>query len=180
MPAGWAGLAAKSRQQNSNVGIALTRGRLVKNPKRSELTPPWTLGDRVSFTFYAREADSELQKRYRDTMGMRGPRSNLTYLEPASDRSGPPRKPPSSLGDHGSRLWREMVREHNIDGAAGLAILRQVCEAADRAESLKARIAADGEVITTVDGGLKDHPALRHEQNARAFVVRGRAKLMGL
>jgi hypothetical protein len=112
-------------------------------------------------------------------MGLRGPQPTVTAFDPTSERTSSPRKPPSTLHERGARLWREMIREHDIDGTAELAILRQICEMVDRAESLRARVAADGEMLTAADGTLRDHPALRHEQNARAFVVRGLSKLTG-
>jgi hypothetical protein len=44
------------------------------------------------------------------------------------------------------------------------------CAAADRAEDLRAIINHDGPVIQT-RSGCRDHPLLKHELQARAFVT---------
>jgi hypothetical protein len=73
-------------------------------------------------------------------------------------------------------LWNNILREFTIDDAAGRELLALACEQLDRAEALKAQINADGEIIQTRNGP-KSHPALRHELQARAFVVKTLVKL---
>lgn len=88
-------------------------------------------------------------------------------------RSSPPdrSKPPRRLGTHGLALWRAITTDYDVTDAGGVEMLCQACAALDRAESLRAQIERDGEVIKT-KAGLKDHPALKHELANRSFVVR--------
>ena len=60
-------------------------------------------------------------------------------------------KPARTLGNHGTILWRAIMAEYQIDDAGGV----------DR----------DGDIIRT-KAGPRDHPGLKHELAARAFVVR--------
>ena len=50
-------------------------------------------------------------------------------------------------------------------------MLKLACQSADRAESCRARIAQDGEIVET-RLGPKDHPLLKHELGARNFTTR--------
>jgi hypothetical protein len=56
------------------------------------------------------------------------------------------------------------------------AVLEQVCGAADRIETIKQAIAADGPVIRS-RAGVRAHPALQAELQNRALVIRGLEKL---
>jgi hypothetical protein len=85
-------------------------------------------------------------------------------------------KPPSNLGKTGADLWNRVHSESVIDDVGGVETLAQICAAADRAAELGARITADGAVIR-VKGIPRPHPCLRDELAARAFVVRGLARL---
>ena len=84
--------------------------------------------------------------------------------------------PPTTLGETGTTLWRSIMAEYKIEDSGGLAMLEQVCRAADRAKECSDIIAADGSMIST-KYGPKDHPLLRHELAARSFVVRTIARL---
>jgi phage terminase small subunit len=95
-------------------------------------------------------------------------------LVPNLPGTGP--EPPRTLGDHGRRLWNRVCTEYDIADVAGIEMLAQCCAALDRAEALRAGIDQDGEVIRT-RGQIKDHPALKHELAARAFVVRTLSRL---
>lgn len=79
--------------------------------------------------------------------------------------------PPSTLDVYGKRLWSSIMAEYAIEDSGGLELLRQACASADRAESCRLRIDAEGELIKTRTG-YRDHPLLRHEAVARAFVVK--------
>ncbi len=105
---------------------------------------------------------------------MRSTRSKppLKIVSPAVSYVSPPRK----LGEHGMKLWTTMTRAYDISDDFGMQALHLACAALDRAESCRERINADGEAIQT-PGGLKDHPLLRHEAVARAFVVKTLAAL---
>jgi hypothetical protein len=79
--------------------------------------------------------------------------------------------PPRTLGQHGTSLWNRITTEYEITDAGGRELLTLACQQLDRAEALKAQIDAEGEIVQTRNGP-KDHPALRHELGARAFVVK--------
>jgi hypothetical protein len=78
---------------------------------------------------------------------------------------------PQKLGKPGQALWDRIQNEYRIEDAGGIELLTQACFAADRAHSLAAIIARDGETIDTKIG-LKEHPCLKSEMAARSFVVR--------
>ena len=73
-----------------------------------------------------------------------------------------PLAPPAALGKAGADLWRAIMAEYDIDDSGGRQILLQSCAAADRVHS---------------PHGPKDHPLIRHELAARAFIVRSLHKL---
>jgi hypothetical protein len=85
-------------------------------------------------------------------------------------------EPPSILGDPGRRLWTQVMAEYDVADVAGRQMLLQCCQMTDRAEGLAADIERDGAVIQTRTG-LRDHPALKHELAARAFIVRTLCRL---
>jgi hypothetical protein len=89
--------------------------------------------------------------------------------------SSPP-KPPANLGPAGAGLWRSIMSEYDVSDAGGQAMLEQAAFAYDRAERLRAQIDEDGEIIRGRTGP-REHPGLRGELAARAFVVRALAKL---
>src|SRR5262245_54318022 len=79
--------------------------------------------------------------------------------------------PPRKLGDHGTSLWNRITSEYEITEAGGRELLVLACQQLDRAEALKAQIDAEGEIVQSRHGP-RDHPALRHELQARAFVAK--------
>jgi hypothetical protein len=85
-------------------------------------------------------------------------------------------KPPRPLGKHGQSLWDRVMSEYAIADSGGIEMLTLACQALDRAESLRAMIDQDGEVIRSRNGP-KEHPALRSELANRAFVARTLVKL---
>jgi phage terminase small subunit len=72
----------------------------------------------------------------------------------------------------GANLWRNIVGEFVIEDAASLALLEQACHAVARAESLRAHIEADGEVIRLPDGSFKRNPLIAAELAARGLIAR--------
>jgi hypothetical protein len=88
----------------------------------------------------------------------------------------PSRRLPRASWASGTALWNSIQSEFRISDAGGVELLLQACEASDRLAGLRARIEADGEVITT-RGGPKAHPALREELAGRAFIVRTLVRL---
>jgi hypothetical protein len=85
------------------------------------------------------------------------------------DASG--NKPARKLGKHGAVLWRDVMAEYDIQDVGGLALLGSACASLDRAESCKAQIDRDGEMIRG-KAGPREHPLLKHELAARAFMVK--------
>lgn len=85
--------------------------------------------------------------------------------------------PPRALGEHGTSLWNRVMAEYDIADVGGRELLALACQQLDRAEALREQIDQEGEVIKTRTGMLKDHPALRHELAARAFVAKTLLKL---
>src|SRR5262249_21640636 len=79
--------------------------------------------------------------------------------------------PPPNLGPAGVTLWQSITAEYDISDAGGRALLEQCAFAYDRAERLRAEIDAAGEIIRG-SRGPREHPGLRGELAARAFVVR--------
>jgi len=80
--------------------------------------------------------------------------------------------PPRPLGPHGTALWNRVQAEYRIDDCGGVELLAEACQALDRAESLAAAIARDGEVVRSRTGVPKTHPAVREELGYRSFVVK--------
>jgi hypothetical protein len=110
-------------------------------------------------------------------LGSRGVRSMpkrppLTVVAPHA--SGRPA--PATLGEAGRELWAAIQAEYSVDDAVGCEILRQACCGADRAASLAATVAVDGEIIHGRQGP-RPHPGLQAEMQARAFTVRCLEKL---
>jgi hypothetical protein len=85
-------------------------------------------------------------------------------------------RPPCKLGATGLSLWRDILSAYDFGDRASLETLAQACASADRAEACRKQIDSDGELIRTKTG-VRDHPLLKHELAARAFVVRSLARL---
>jgi hypothetical protein len=85
-------------------------------------------------------------------------------------------QPPRSLGEHGQKLWDRVLAEYDVSDVAGIELLGQACQAVDRAEALAAYVAADGEIVRTVNG-IKAHPGIKEELSCRSFIVRTLQKL---
>ena len=73
-------------------------------------------------------------------------------------------------------LNRNIMREYVIDDAAGLETLALACEQLDRVHECREQIDRDGLMIRTKHGP-KDHPLLKAELAARAFVSRTLVRL---
>ena len=56
-------------------------------------------------------------------------------------------------------------------------MLAHACAALDTAEACAAQVAADGPVIRTKGGGIREHPSFRAELANRSFIVRTLARL---
>ena len=71
--------------------------------------------------------------------------------------------PPAHLGEHGRVLWRDVLRDHDIDDGAGRALLLRACEALDRLRQVQAQIAADGLTTPGYKKQPRPHPLLAVE-----------------
>jgi hypothetical protein len=80
-------------------------------------------------------------------------------------------EPPTSLGPAGIALWKAIMNDYVVADAGGLTLLEEACCARDRAEKLRIEIDRDGEILHTARG-LKEHPGLKAELAARAFITR--------
>jgi hypothetical protein len=85
-------------------------------------------------------------------------------------------KPSRPLGKHGSSLWHRILTEYQLEDAGGLELLLLACEQLDRCEVMRAQIDKEGEVLPTRNG-VREHPLLRYELQARAFVGKTLLKL---
>ena len=86
-------------------------------------------------------------------------------------------EPPRLLGEHGLDLWHRVQDEFHIEDPAGVEFLTQACQACDLAEALHARIEDDGVTLRTAANGVRSHPAIKDELQARALVIRTLARL---
>src|SRR5262245_18565271 len=118
-------------------------------------------------------------------MGSRGRKSaaELAVIAPAKPVSIPVAgtssglPPPTDLGAVGKELWQQLTTEFTFEDTAQTQQLYQACCAADRASKLRQHIDRDGEMVGPPDGVRRDHPCLKQELAARAFVVRTLANL---
>jgi hypothetical protein len=99
----------------------------------------------------------------------------LTSTSPSGNE--PSVSPTRPLSKPGRTLWDDVLKEYDITDPGGKELLHQACEALDQAASLRRIIDKDGELITTRNGSLREHPALKPELARKAFVVRTLARL---
>jgi Phage terminase, small subunit len=83
---------------------------------------------------------------------------------------------PPPLGEDGMKLWRRITNEYDVSDAGGFEMLKQACEAADDLARYGLIIARDGPMIET-KLGPKEHPMVKHQMIARAFIVRTLSRL---
>ena len=91
----------------------------------------------------------------------------LTVVDPTSSLP----TPPANLGHAGAALWHSIMNEYDVSDAGGRALLEQAALAADRADRLRTEIDRDGEIVRG-RSGMREHPGLRAELAARAFICR--------
>jgi hypothetical protein len=103
---------------------------------------------------------------------MSKPQPPLTVIGSAATTPPPPRK----LAPPGLALWNRVQGEYRITDSGGVELLCLAAQALDRAESLSAAIAEDGQIIRGRTG-IKAHPAMRDEIANRALCARLLGKL---
>jgi phage terminase small subunit len=81
--------------------------------------------------------------------------------------------PPATLGPEGKAFWLETIAEFEIDTGPLLRHLAVCCEALDRMSECRARIKADGLMITDRNGNPMPHPLLKAEASARSAFQSG-------
>jgi hypothetical protein len=84
--------------------------------------------------------------------------------------------PSCDLGEAGRSLWDRIQTEYEVEDAASVEVLTQVCLAADRRAELAAAIARDGALVQTT-AGMREHPLIKSELAARSFIVKGLREL---
>jgi hypothetical protein len=80
-------------------------------------------------------------------------------------------KPPDGLESHGQALWESVTAEFTLNGPE-LELLEQAARTADVCARLAARVASEGELITSRLGELRTHPALVELRNQRQLLGR--------
>src|SRR5262245_56354109 len=103
-----------------------------------------------------------------EIMARKSIKSSLRLVPPTGTADD---APPRTLGHHGTNLWNRITTEYNIADAGGRELQALACQQLDRAQALKAQNHAEAAVVQTRNGP-KDHPALRHELQARAFIAK--------
>lgn len=83
--------------------------------------------------------------------------ASITPISAARDTA------PVHLGEHGRRLWRDLIADHGIDDAGGRAMLLRACEALDRLRQVQVQIATDGLTTKGYRGQVRPHPLLSVE-----------------
>jgi hypothetical protein len=117
-------------------------------------------------------------------MGARGRKSKAQLMvvqsespaQAAPARSSSTLPPPADLGAAGKELWRQITSEFTLESSAEVQQFYQACCMTDRAVKLRKHIDREGEMVE-IRGTRRDHPCLKHELGARAFVVRTLANL---
>jgi P27 family predicted phage terminase small subunit len=79
--------------------------------------------------------------------------------------------PPAHLRSETANWWRSVLRDYELENHH-LRLLQAACEAWDRCQQAREQIDRDGLTITTVDGGLKAHPAVAIERDTRLAFAR--------
>lgn len=76
-------------------------------------------------------------------------------------------EPPTHLTDEMKDWWRAVDADYQL-APSDYRLLQVAAEAWDRAQEARRLIARDGLVVETARGGLKAHPAVIIERDARA------------
>jgi phage terminase small subunit len=80
---------------------------------------------------------------------------------------------PRHLSRRSKAIFRAVVDDYALEREPhAVAILRQACEAIDRAEQARRRIEQDGAYLPDRFGQLKPHPALAVERDAKTLTAR--------
>jgi P27 family predicted phage terminase small subunit len=82
-----------------------------------------------------------------------------------------PPPPPAHLSPSAQQWWQTTVERYELE-EHHLRLLQLACEAWDRAQEARARLAQDGLTVSGREGGLRPHPCVGIERDARLAVAR--------
>jgi P27 family predicted phage terminase small subunit len=79
--------------------------------------------------------------------------------------------PPKTLSSESKALWKGLITDYGITDSAGLALVRQCCEATDRLRQVQGILKRDG--LCTVDrfGQRRAHPMVAAERDCRQQIL---------
>lgn len=80
-------------------------------------------------------------------------------------------EPPAHLAPETAAWWRAVLTEYALE-AHHLRLLRLACEAWDRCQQARETLDRDGLTTQTETGGLKTHPCVGIERDARLAFAR--------
>jgi len=80
-------------------------------------------------------------------------------------------KPPAHLSLATRKWWRLIVEEYEL-GSHHLKVLQAACEAWDRQQEARQRLAEDGAYLPDRFGQLRAHPAVAVERDSRIAFIR--------
>jgi P27 family predicted phage terminase small subunit len=82
-----------------------------------------------------------------------------------------PQPPPAHLSPSAAEWWRSRVDRFVLE-EHHLRLLRLLCEAWDETQTAREQLAKEGFTVPTRDGGMRAHPCVAIERDARLAVCR--------
>lgn len=79
--------------------------------------------------------------------------------------------PPDHLRPETAAWWRSVLEDYDLE-AHHVRLLRLACESWDRCDQARELLNSDGLTVRTADGGMKAHPAVAIERDARLAFAR--------
>ena len=80
-------------------------------------------------------------------------------------------RPPEHLGEAGTRLWADIVRQYRIADGAGLVLVTTAAECLDRMRQAQEAIREHGVLVADRYGGKRQNPACVVERAARDGMI---------
>ena len=81
------------------------------------------------------------------------------------------REPPPHLSPSAAQLWQSTVETYVLQ-EHHLRLLQLLCESWDEAQAARARLADEGMTVEGREGGIRPHPCVAIERDARMAVTR--------
>lgn len=82
-----------------------------------------------------------------------------------------PQSPPRHLSSSSKQFWRSIVAEYVLE-SHHLVLLKNCCEALDRASLAAAAVEHDGAFFTDRFGAIRPHPGLNEERQSKLLAAR--------